>query len=52
MSDASLCTRRGKVEDGGAGGLGAGAGGGGDGDERLEGLVDREALAEGGVYEV
>lgn len=52
MSDTSLCTRRRKVEDGGAGGLRASAGGCGDGDERLEGLVDGEALAEGGIYEV
>lgn len=52
MSDAGLCARGGEVKDSGARGLGARAGGGGHGDEGEEGLVNGEALAEGGVDEV
>lgn len=52
VGDTGFGARGGQVEDGGAGGFGAGAGGGGDGDEGLEGLVDGEAFAEGGVDEV
>ena len=52
VGDAGFGARRGEVEDRGAGGLAARAGGSGYGNEGFEGLVDGEALAEGGVDEV
>lgn len=52
VSDACLGALGDEVEDGGTRRLAAGAGGGGHGNERLEGLVDRAALAQGRVDKV